>query len=851
MAITSNTYTGNGSNKLFSITFPYLETTDVDVYLNNVLQTITTQYTFANATTIEFVAAPANGAVVLLDRSTDDAALQATFFPGSSVKAADLNDNFDQTLYVVQEINNKAVKINDPLYANKTYIDAADALKVNKSGDTMSGALAMGTNKITGLGNPTNAQDAATKTYVDAADALKVNKAGDTMSGNLAMGGNKVTGLGTPSANADAVTKSYVDGYINTTYLGPLASDPSTRPGGAALQAGDQYFNTTQNIVKVWTGTVWVISAAAGNIVRWRKTASAGNTTLSGVDDLGVTLSYVVGNEQVYLNGALQTRGVDYTAATGTSITLTPALLAGDVVELHAVQGYVSATITPGSINDALVAPAAGIQYSKLALSNSIVNADVNASAGIVASKLAFTQAGTGATARTVDSKLKEVVSVKDFGAVGDGVNNDTAAIQAAIASLATKGTVHFPVGSYKVTSQLIFPSGVNIRGEGYYSEILNNVVGATCIKFGGTATARDFRIRGIAGTSHGMQLYQGHDWLVERVTSEYNGGWGFYFEEGWTGTFIRCNAAYNSGGGFYLGAACNALQLVGCESQWNGSEGVVLNGLAGLVISGGGYENNYGSAIAAQAAHNVIITGAFIESNATSPALSGIDKCAINVGYGTQCYDWTIDSFFNNNGTTAVTVQANCTNIKIVGGISQNHSGQTVWVSPSSIDTYVGNIKSTDTTFVSDSGRVANRDIKAELVVPLYGFDTTGWSTASTSYVQFGTGSALPAAARYPLARINGPRWRGAKGYLLEIVTSNTSAGGGMNVQVFDATNNQNIGSAVIATSTTANQRVIARSSSLFSLPTIAGNADLELNVAADVGGTATLYAARLIAVT
>jgi hypothetical protein len=72
MATTSNTYTGNGSNKLFSITFPYLDTSDIDVYLNGTLQTITTQYTFANATTVEFVAAPANGAVILLDRSTDD-----------------------------------------------------------------------------------------------------------------------------------------------------------------------------------------------------------------------------------------------------------------------------------------------------------------------------------------------------------------------------------------------------------------------------------------------------------------------------------------------------------------------------------------------------------------------------------------------------------------------------------------------------------------------------------------------------------------------------------------------------------------------------------------------------------
>ena len=108
MATTSNTCTGNGSNKLFSITFPYLETSDIDVYLNGTLQTIITQYTFANATTVEFVAAPANGAVVLLDRSTDDTALQATFFPGSSIKANDLNFNFDQVLYLSQETANIA-----------------------------------------------------------------------------------------------------------------------------------------------------------------------------------------------------------------------------------------------------------------------------------------------------------------------------------------------------------------------------------------------------------------------------------------------------------------------------------------------------------------------------------------------------------------------------------------------------------------------------------------------------------------------------------------------------------------------------------------------------------------------
>jgi len=61
-----------------------------------------------------------------------------------------------------------------------------------------------------------------------------------------------------------------------------------------------------------------------------------------------------------------------------------------------------------------------------------------------------FIQAGTGAVQRTVESKLQDVVSVKDFGAVGNGVADDTAAIQAAINA---NNTVLFPNGTYVVTT--------------------------------------------------------------------------------------------------------------------------------------------------------------------------------------------------------------------------------------------------------------------------------------------------------------------------------------------------------------------------------------------------------------
>jgi hypothetical protein len=103
MAITTNTYTGNGTNKLFSITFPYISADHVKVYLNNVLQSVSTQYTFADITTIEFTLAPSNGATVKISRETDSDEAEATFFAGSSIRADDLNENQLQALYLAQE----------------------------------------------------------------------------------------------------------------------------------------------------------------------------------------------------------------------------------------------------------------------------------------------------------------------------------------------------------------------------------------------------------------------------------------------------------------------------------------------------------------------------------------------------------------------------------------------------------------------------------------------------------------------------------------------------------------------------------------------------------------------------
>lgn len=91
-----------------------------------------------------------------------------------------------------------------------------------------------------------------------------------------------------------------------------------------------------------------------------------------------------------------------------------------------------------------------------------------------------YNQGATGAVTRTVKSKLQEVVSVKDFGAVGNGTTDDTAAIQAAVDALSAAGvggTVYLPAGTYKVTSNISItwpngadsntPARITLRGEG------------------------------------------------------------------------------------------------------------------------------------------------------------------------------------------------------------------------------------------------------------------------------------------------------------------------------------------------------------------------------------------------
>ena len=80
--------------------------------------------------------------------------------------------------------------------------------------------------------------------------------------------------------------------------------------------------------------------------------------------------------------------------------------------------------------------------------------ADAGSIGTTTAPLVTYTAPGTGAVASTVQAKLTESVSVLDFGAIGNGVADDTVAIQAALDSI-TSGTVIIPSGTYKISSAL------------------------------------------------------------------------------------------------------------------------------------------------------------------------------------------------------------------------------------------------------------------------------------------------------------------------------------------------------------------------------------------------------------
>ena len=200
---------------------------------------------------------------------------------------------------------------------------------LNRTSGQLLGALDANNFKITGLGTPTNNADAATKVYVDT-----------------------VAGSATAAAASAAAAATTYDNF-DDRYLGAKSTAPSVDNDGNALIVGAIYWNSVSNAMFAWSGSAWGSISSTADIYRYRYTASGGETSRSGPDDNGLTLSYIAGKEQVYLNGVLLLRTTDYNATTGTSITGLAALAAGDILEVITFTAFDLANVISPTVIDA------------------------------------------------------------------------------------------------------------------------------------------------------------------------------------------------------------------------------------------------------------------------------------------------------------------------------------------------------------------------------------------------------------------------------------------------------------------------------------------------------------------
>jgi hypothetical protein len=202
------------------------------------------------------------------------------------------------------------------------------------------------------------------------------------------------------------------------------------------------------------------VSSAAASVLN-QPTLVDTQTATPGQTAFALANSYIPGinSVSVFQNGAKLILGADYLETTPTAITLTVGASAGDVVQ------FCSAKMTN--------------------------------STGIDAALVTYLPAGSGAVQSNAQAKLREVISVKDKGAAGDGITDDSAAFLAGIAHLRANGggTLFVPAGTYLVTQTIDFTSGGTnycaIEGEsGMRSKITNAITGTTkaepLIKFGG-----------------------------------------------------------------------------------------------------------------------------------------------------------------------------------------------------------------------------------------------------------------------------------------------------------------------------------------------------------------------------
>lgn len=233
-----------------------------------------------------------------------------------------------------------------------------------------------------------------------------------------------------------------------------------------------------------------------------------------------------------------------------------------------------------------------------LTTATGVTQSSLSASSG--SSLIGHISTGTGAIATTAQAKLREFVSIKDFGAIGDGVTDDTAAIQASLDAVHSGGYggVYAPAGIY-LTGEINWPgNNITLRGAGsgysYNSSFTPRTIfkakAGTTIVFDlvqtGAAEDRtgnhlvDLKIDGNSIASYGIKCAGAN--IVERVSITGCVGGGLYLTNFTNSTHIKsCAFIANSGYGLYVdGSSTTAYSIEDTN--------MALNTLGGAYIGAG-----------------------------------------------------------------------------------------------------------------------------------------------------------------------------------------------------------------------------------------------------------------------
>ena len=203
----------------------------------------------------------------------------------------------------------------------------------------------------------------ASEVSIVAANATNISSAGanttniNTVAGQISPTNNIATLAGISGLNslAAAEASGHVTNVSNNlsgvTSFAERYRVASSAPT-TSLDVGDLYFDTTANELKVYKSSGWANAGSSvnGTSARFQYTATGGQTTFSGADSAGNTLSYDSPFIDCYLNGVKLVNGTDVTVTSGNSVVLASGAAAGDILDLVGFGTFNVAAINAANI---------------------------------------------------------------------------------------------------------------------------------------------------------------------------------------------------------------------------------------------------------------------------------------------------------------------------------------------------------------------------------------------------------------------------------------------------------------------------------------------------------------------